>query len=297
MKKILLTIGMLLLLIMSVVIAGDETIGDTTTTDVAEKPIAPHFKSLDEAFAASTDNRNYLIDFSTDWCVYCVMLDTLVFNQQDVMDYFTNDMTLVKVNAEVDTLLTQKYHISGFPTAVLVRKDGSEIDRIVGYAEKDEYMQMLKDYQLGIGTLDDLLNKIEENFDREMAFEIADKYKYRGGKEEAKMWFTKVIEVGETTDSLTAESRMSLADMSLRAKEYEDALNGFSGIAVDFKDKPIGELAEIYRAITYRRQGDTLQAIGAFEQFVVDHPKSEDIGYAQKQIKKLKGEEEPPREN
>ena len=297
MKKILLTIGMLLLLIMSVVIAGDETTGDTTTTDVTERPIAPHFKSLDEAFAASTDDRNYLIDFSTDWCVYCVMLDTLVFNQQDVMDYFTNNMTLVKINAEVNTLLTQKYHVSGFPTAVLVRKDGSEIDRIVGYAEKDEYMQMLKDYQLGIGTLDDLLNKIEEDFDRERAFEIADKYKYRGGKEEAKMWFTKVIEVGKPTDSLTAESRMSLADMSLRAKEYEDALKGFSGIAVDFKDKSIGELAEIYRAITFRRQGDTLQAIGAFEQFVVDHPKSEDIGYAQKQIKKLKGEEEPPQKN
>ncbi len=297
MKKALLIIGILLFLIASVAIADDETVDATEPVEATVRPIAPHFTSLDEAFAASTDDRNYLIDFFTDWCVYCVMLDTLVFNQQDVMDYFTDDMTLVKVNAEVDTLLAQKYLVSGFPTAVMVRKDGSEIDRIVGYAEKDEYMQILNDYQLGIGTLNDLLKKIEENFDREMAFEIADKYKYRGGKEEAKRWFSIVIQKGEPTDSLTAESRMSLADMSLRAKEYDDALKGFSGIIVDFNDKPIGELAEIYKAITFRRQGDTLQAISTFEQFVADHPESEDIEYAQKQIMKLKGEEESPKEN
>ncbi len=293
MKKIMLTIGILLLLITSSAFAQDES---AEATEAIEKPFAPHFTSLDEAFAASTDDRNYLIDFYTDWCVYCKMLDTLVFNQPDIMEYFTNDMTLVKVNAEVDTLLAQKYHVSGYPTAVIIRKDGSEIDRIVGYAEKDEYVQMIKDYQLGIGTLDDLLKKIDEKFDREMAFEIADKYKYRGGKDEAKVWFAKVIEAGEPTDSLTAESRMSLADMSRRAKEYDDALKGFSEIATDFKGKPMGELAEIYRAIVFRQQGDTLQAIGAFEQFVVDHPESEDIEYAQKQIKKLKGEEEPPKD-
>jgi len=293
MKKIILILGVVLLFIVSVAIADDETAEVTEAAAVVERPIAPHFTSLDEAIAASTDDRNYLIDFYTDWCVYCVMLDTLVFNQQDVMEYFTNDMTLVKVNAEIDTLLAQKYQVSGYPTAVVVRKDGSEIDRIIGYAEKDEYVQILKDYQLGIGTLDDLLKKIEEKFDRKMAFEIADKYKFRGGKDEAKMWFAKVIQKGEPNDSLTAEARMSLADMSLRAKDYEDALKGFTGIAADFKDKPIGELAKIYRAIVYRRQGDTLQSISAFEQFVADHPDSEDVEYAQKQIIKLKGEEEP----
>ncbi|MFH2050732.1 MAG: thioredoxin domain-containing protein [bacterium] len=297
MKKIFLTLGILLLFIASAVIADDETTATAESTEDFERPIAPHFTSLDEAIAASSDDRNYLIDFYTDWCVYCKMLDTLVFNQQLMIDYFTNDMTMVKVNAEVDTLLAQKYHVSGYPTAILIHKDGSEIDRIVGYAEKDEYLQMLKDYQLGIGTLDDLLKKIEENFDREMAFEIADKYKYRGGKDEAKMWFTKVMTSGEPGDSLTGEARMSLADMSRRAKEYEDALKGFTAIAADFKGKPIGETAEIYRAIVFGSQGDTLQAIGAFEQFIADHPESEDAEYAQLQIKKLKGEEEPPEEN
>jgi len=297
MKKILLTIGILLLFITSVVIADDETVATAETPEAAERPLAPHFTSLDDALAARSDDRNYLIDFYTDWCVYCKMLDTLVFNQQAMIDYFTNEMTMVKVNAEVDTLLAQKYHVSGYPTAVLIHKDGSEIDRIVGYAETEEYLQRLKDYQLGIGTLDDLLIKIEKKFEREMAFEIADKYKYRGGLDEAKMWFTKVMTSGEPSDSLTAESRMSLADMSLRAKDYDDALKGFTALAADFKGKPTGETAEIYRAIVFRRQGDTLQAIGAFEQFIADHPESEDAEYAQSQIKKLKGEEEHTEEN
>jgi tetratricopeptide (TPR) repeat protein len=173
---------------------------------------------------------------------------------------------------------------------VLVNKAGEEIDRIVGYLPPEEFVQKIDDYQNGVGTLDDLLSQADTLVDRELFIEIADKYKYRGGMEEAKLWFQRVIDEGDAKDSLSGESRMSLADMLRRAKEYEKARSAFSKIKKDFKGTMFSEAAEIWTAIVYRQEGDTAQAIKAFEGFVKNYPQSEDVEYATEQIKKLKGE-------
>ena len=210
-----------------------------------------------------------------------------------VIDYFANEMVLVKVDAEADTALAKSFNISGYPTLVLTDKDGEEIDRIVGYLPPDEFIQKLNDYRNGIGTLEDLLGRAETETDRELYFEIADKYKYRGGAEEAKTWFQRVIDEGEPFDSLSGESRMSLADLHRRAKEYIVAEKAFTTIMDDFKGQYFAEAAEIWRAIVYRQSGDTATSIQAFRDFLVHYPQSEDTSYAQSQIEKLTKKEEP----
>ncbi|MDH4157972.1 MAG: tetratricopeptide repeat protein [candidate division Zixibacteria bacterium] len=210
---------------------------------------------------------------------------------QKAIDFFTTEVILAKVNAEVDSLLAQEFHISGYPTSVLVGEDGEEIDRIVGYLEVDDFLKTIVDYQNGIGTLDDLLARAELEPDRELYLEIAEKYKYRGGSDEARNWYQKVIDAGEPTDSLSGEGRMSLADMLRRAKEYEQALEAYGSIMKDFSGEMIAQDAEIWRAIAYRQMGDTTQAINAFQEYIEHYPESEDVEYATKQIDKLKGVE------
>ncbi len=218
------------------------------------------------------------------------MLDTVVFSDDKGITFFTDTMMLVKINAEEDTLLRDRFKIMGYPTAVMIDSEGQEVDRIVGFAETEEYLQILQDYAQGIGTLDDLLSKFAQNPDRDTAFIIADKYKYRGGADEAAEWYRRVIDMGGPTDSLSGESRLSLADVYRRGEEYERALTAFESVMEDFTGTFFGETAEIYRAIVYRQKGDTATAIEAFEQFVVNNPDSEDVEYAQGQIRKLKGE-------
>jgi tetratricopeptide (TPR) repeat protein len=215
-------------------------------------------------------------------------MDTVVFTDSAAMDFFANDVVLVKANAEVDSLLAQKYHVSGYPTFVLTDANGEEIDRIVGSDSTDSFIQTIRDYENGIGTLDDLLHRAETETDRALFFEIADKYKYRGGSEEAKTWYGRVIDEGEPTDSLSGESRFSIADMFRRAEEYDRAHEEFGSIMNDFKGTMFAQDAEIYKAIVYRRQADTAAAIKAFEDFIKHFPESEDVEYANKQIEKLK---------
>ena len=213
-----------------------------------------------------------------------------MLRNEQVIDFFTNEMTLASIDGPKDSVLTKNHHVSAYPTLVMLDKDGSEVDRIVGYREPGVFLQTLQDYRKGIGTLGDLLNKARTNPDRTLAFEIADKYKYRGGSEDAATWYQKVLEAGDPRDSLSGESRMELADMYRRAKEYDRALAAFGGVMKDFEGQLFAQDAQLWTAIIHKDKGDTATAINIYENFVKQYPESEDIEWVQKQVKKLKGE-------
>lgn len=216
-----------------------------------------------------------------------------MFVDAKAIQLFTSDMILAKVNAEEDTLTAQKYHVNGYPTSILLNKSGEEIDRVVGYAPPEEYVQTFVDFSNGIGTLDDLLGQAETSEDRDLFMQIGDKYKWRGSNDNANSWYTKVIAAGEPLDSLSGEARMAQADMSRRDKVYDQALEAYKKIAGEFKTYH-GMDAVIYQAIVYGQMNDTATAIAAFESYIEQFPESEDVEYAQSQIEKFKN---PPVES
>ena len=248
---------------------------------------APYYTKLVDAQAAAADSQLIVVKFSTDWCYWCKVMDTGVFAHQEAIDAFTNDMILAKVNAEVDTALAARYHVSGYPTTVLMHKDGSEIDRVIGYQPCEEFLKTLADYKVGIGTLQNLVHRAETEADRELYSEIAYKYKYSGGREEAVTWFEKVINMGDPLDSLSGDSRIALADMYRRAKEYDQALAAFQAVAKDFTGMQTGIDAEIYTGLVYKSMGDTANAIAAFNKVAEEHPNTNDGEYASELAKQL----------
>ncbi len=244
---------------------------------------------VDAKMAAADGDKPIVIDFYTDWCTWCKKLDTEVYTDPRAIDFFSKKMVLYKTNAEVDTALAHQFNISGYPTLVMTDSKGNEIDRIIGYLPADEFLKQLEDYQKGIGTLSDLLKQADTSTSRDLYYQIGDKYKYRGGKDEAVVWFTKVIQTGQPTDSLSGESKLAIADLYLRAKDYDKALSGYDEIAGQFQGTGFAEAAGIYTGIALARKGDTAKAIAAFENFVKMYPTSEDTSYAKSQIDKLKG--------
>jgi len=216
------------------------------------------------------------------------MLDTVVFVDAKAVSFFTDSMVLAKIHAEQDTLPARKYHVMGYPTTLLLDKAGNEVDRLVGYAPPEEFLKTLVDYTRGIGTLGDLLRQADTATDRELFYQIGDKYKYRGESEKAETWFARVIESGEPVDSLSGEARLAVADLYRRAKDYPKALDAYRKISEEFTASYHGQDAVIYQAIVYRAMGDTLQAIAQFETYLQKFPESSDAEYAREQIAKLK---------
>jgi thioredoxin-related protein len=258
-----------------------------TTAKLTKAPFDTTFAQA--KMAAADGDKPIVIDFYTDWCTWCKKLDTEVYTDPKTIDFFTNKMVLFKTNAEVDTALAHKFNISGYPTLVMTDSKGNEIDRIIGYEPTETFLQHLQDYQNGIGTLGDLLKQADTSKNRDLYFQIADKYKYRGGDEDAINWYNKVIDAGKPTDSMSGESKFAIADMYFRAKKYDEALSDYGKISKDFKGTGFAELADIYTPIAYTKMGDTTKAISAFEKFIKVHPNSEDTAYAKIQIGKLKG--------
>ena len=201
-------------------------------------------------------------------------------------------MIFTSIDAEkADSLVAKNYNVSGFPTFVLTDSKGKEIDRVVGYLDADPFLEQIKNYMNGIGTLDDLLAKVKESQDRTLYFDIADKYKYRGGSDDAKSWFEKVIADGDKTDSLSGEASVSLADMALRNKNYEKALTDFATIEVDFKGTQFAETSILYSAYIYRaKMNDTTKSISEYERFAKTYPESKDAEYATNKAAELRGE-------
>lgn len=271
----------------------------TAAAQTEKKAGAPRFTKLDDAKAAATaQNKPILVDFYAEWCTWCKKIDTEVFVQPKVIDFFTQNVILAQIDAEKDTAAAKPYHIMGFPTLVLIDKDGKEIDRIYGYADADSLLVAVDNYRQGINTLDDLLAKAAAKPERSLTYTIAEKYQGKGAVTDAAIWYNKVIEMGDPKDSLSRDCRMAIADSYRRDRKYPEALKAYEAIMAEFAGLSTAMDAEWYRADVYRRSKDTAKAVTAFEEWLAHYPKAdtEQVAYTQKLIEKLKNPPPPKAE-
>jgi thiol:disulfide interchange protein DsbD len=91
-----------------------------------------------------------LLDFSADWCIPCMELDRNTWTDPKVIEA-TKDISRLKVDLtyfdspESETL-RKKFKISGVPTVVFIRTDGTEAteSRIIGFVPPKEFLAKLK---------------------------------------------------------------------------------------------------------------------------------------------------------
>ncbi len=287
MKKLLLTGTVLFVLAAGVLLVGCG--GDETPA--GPKQIAFVFDYNSALTQAQANNQNIVIDFYTDWCKWCKTLDTVTYVDSAVVA-MSDNMVFAKINAEVDTATAAKYSVTGYPTIIIARSDGTEIDRINGYLPGDEFIAEINNYLNGIGTLDYYLAIADTSESVDILMKIADKYYGRGENENANMYYQKVVDADPNNDNgFTSDARMQLAHILRNGENYEEAIKNYTSIMNDYKGTPNSDDAEIYIAIAYRQMGDTLKAIDAFQGFIKNHPDSPDTSYALTQIEKLSNPE------
>jgi thioredoxin-related protein len=94
---------------------------------------------------AGYEGKLVLMDFTgSDWCGWCMKLEAETFSQPEFISYAANNLVLVQVDLphktpqseELKTLnhgLEKKFNVHGYPTLVLLKPDGTEVWRQVGY--------------------------------------------------------------------------------------------------------------------------------------------------------------------
>jgi tetratricopeptide (TPR) repeat protein len=218
-------------------------------------------------------------------------LEDSTFTNKEVIA-LSKDMIFVKAEAKQDTATGDQYKIAGFPTVILMKSSGEEIDRIYGYLPPKEFVSTIQSYLQGKETLEDMENRFQrDSTDVELAFKLADKYEARRGYDEAAQYYQKVIDLDpENKKGKSKESLFNLANLERRKKEYLKAVDTFKNFLKEYPEGEMSQDAEIYIPYSYAKSGDTTKALELYQKFLTDHPSSPDTGWVKERIEELKKE-------
>lgn len=94
---------------------------------------------------AKAENKVVLLDFTgSDWCGWCMKLNSTVFEQPGFVAFARANLIMVELDyphtkpqsdalKEANAALAKKYEVDGYPTLVLLSGGGDQIDKSVGY--------------------------------------------------------------------------------------------------------------------------------------------------------------------
>lgn len=80
-----------------------------------------------------------LVDFWAPWCGPCQMLGPII---EEISNELKDKIKVVKINVDEAQEISTKYNVSGIPT-VIIFKDGKIIDTIVGFRQKQDYLDAI----------------------------------------------------------------------------------------------------------------------------------------------------------
>lgn len=105
---------------------------------------------------AAKEKKNMIVDFYTDWCHWCKVMDEKTFANDSVAAKLSKRFVTVRINAESPTEkatfqgkeftnieLTQAFRVSGFPSLAFISPEMEVITVIPGYIQAEQFNHIL----------------------------------------------------------------------------------------------------------------------------------------------------------
>ena len=234
--------------------------------------------SFEAALAqAKAEGKPVLLDLYATWCGPCHKLDAEVFPAEEVAN-ITDGMVAMRIDAESEAgiPLVERYHVVGYPTVLLLRADGTEIDRIFGFLPAKEFATALTDDLSGKGTLEALREQVKAApDDLELLFDFGFRASVRGLASEAEVALQTVIQRAKgSAAGLDRRALMVLAKYHyLRgSKQYAKAVETFVRIEREFPGSGEASEARVQTVVAYLKAGNAPAATAAAERAFAAEP-------------------------
>lgn len=129
-----------------------------STENKSEKTMAANFTlSFNDGVEKSVkDKKNMIVDFYTDWCHWCKVMDEKTFSVDSVATKLSERFVTVRINAEDpsgtatfknqtmnNVELTRAFGVRGFPSLAFISSEQEIITLIPGYVEADMFYNIL----------------------------------------------------------------------------------------------------------------------------------------------------------
>ena len=218
-------------------------------------------------------------------------MDSVTFSEPMIAT-MAKSLLFAKFDADVDSVLADKYGIAGYPTMIIARPNGMEIDRLVGYYPPEEFIPAVLDLMTNRNTLDDLLSKAITYPDSpQLVFDIAQNYAYRSDVHQAEYYFNQIIDGDPDNEKeLSDDAWFELANLMRKNGQTDKAVEMFAELGQKFPESDQVEVAQMMIPYTYHKSGDLKKAEKYYKEFKKDYPESDRLKWVDKQLEKIKEE-------
>ncbi len=118
----------------------------------------PVWMKFDEGIKKGVnEKKNMLVDFYTDWCHWCKVMDEKTFNDPKVAKKLADRFSTIRIDAESNTerahfagqefthaQLTQAFRVTGFPSLAFISPEQEIITVIPGYIPAEQFYYILE---------------------------------------------------------------------------------------------------------------------------------------------------------
>lgn len=108
---------------------------------------------------AKKENKHILVDFYTDWCVWCKKLESEVYSKPEIIKFMNDNFVAVKLNpekaGEIDYKgdkysqgdFAQAAGVTGYPATGFFSPESDYLQIVPGFLPADQFMSLLKYFQ------------------------------------------------------------------------------------------------------------------------------------------------------
>ncbi|MBS1514669.1 MAG: thioredoxin fold domain-containing protein [Bacteroidetes bacterium] len=231
---------------------------------------------------AKEQNKIVMIDFITDWCIWCKHLDMRVYSNKAVVKYAEKHQINWKTDAEKEGKdLAKKYGVNSYPTLLFVDADGNEIDKIIGFYPAPDFLENIKKINERKSSLAYLQSNYNNNkTDLKANLDLANRLIAEGKADDAKKYLNYIIQTDvSNSQGYTDDAELLIAMMEVKDKTSEAYIKDVNILLEKYPKTNLSKDVKLFLSDKYTESKNDEMALLTLKGLYKKFPKDDMVKY------------------